>query len=291
LKNIALILIILIETINCSAQSNLDFEKWNVNYNGIDEAKSWTNTSDATKFNAPSTLFKVVENPFSGLASLKLTTAFWDDGAPYGLDTLVGSLLQQNAYTKRPLSFKFSYKCTPQLGDELLVGVQLTRTLNGELIVIGEGYFTSSKIENKWVSKVVTIDYYTTDTPEKIHIMALSSANAVITNGIHGFAKIGSTLFLDDIKLRVTKEETLTTQSYVHVYPNPAKEYINVETNFSLAQKIEIYNLSGKLLIAASIGQYSKIDISKLPSGTYIYKVFSEQSDRITATNKFNVVR
>jgi hypothetical protein len=292
LRKLTIILIGITAVINCSAQSNLDFERWNVNYKGIDEAKNWVNTSDATEFNAPTTLIKVVDKPAAGLASLKLTTAYWESGTTYGLDTLVGSLLQQTTYTKRPKSFEFTYKCSPVLGDEILVGVQLTKSIDNSIIVIGEGFFTSNKIEETWIKEIINIEYFSKETPENVNIMALSSANAVINNGEKGYAKIGSTLFLDDFKLSApAKKETVDSKYYIHVYPNPAKSFINLTTNSPEQQRIEIYNLSSKLLLKTSFTKKAKIDISTLSSGTYIYKVYSLLSGEITATNKFSVIR
>tara|TARA_B100000809_G_scaffold170351_1_gene167685 strand:- start:5663 stop:6541 length:879 start_codon:yes stop_codon:yes gene_type:complete len=292
LRKIAIILIGITAVINCSAQSNLDFEKWNVNYKGIDEAKNWVNTSDATEFNAPTTLIKIVDNPAAGLASLKLTTAYWKNGTTYGLDTLIGSLLQQTKNSKRPKSFEFTYKCSPVLGDEVLVGVQLTKLIGNSIIVIGEGFFTSNKIEENWVKEIIDIEYFSNETPEKISFIALSSANAVINNGEKGYAKIGSTLFLDEFKLNASaKKETVSSKYYIHVYPNPAKSFINLTTNSPEEQQIEIYNLSSKLLLSTSFTKNSKIDISALSSGTYIYKVYSLLSGEITTSNKFNVIR
>jgi hypothetical protein len=292
LRKLTIILIGITAVINCSAQSNLDFERWNVNYKGIDEAKNWVNTSDATEFNAPTTLIKVVDKPAAGLASLKLTTAYWESGTTYGLDTLVGSLLQQTTYAKRPKSFEFTYKCSPVLGDEILVGVQLTKSIDNSIIVIGEGFFTSNKIEETWIKEIINIEYFSKETPENVNIMALSSANAVINNGKKGYAKIGSTLFLDDFKLSApAKKETVDSKYYIHVYPNPAKSFINLTTNSPEQQRIEIYNLSSKLLLKTSFTKKAKIDISALSSGTYIYKVYSLLSGEITTTNKFSVIR
>ena len=273
------------------AQTNLNFERWAINYNGIDEAKHWVNTSDASDYNAPTTLFKEVDNPASGLASIKLITAYWQPGTSSGLDTLVGSLVQQSRYTKRPKSFEFSFKSAPKNGDEVLIGVQLTKSIDDTMIVIGEGFFTTQQIQEHWTNKEVKIEYYSSYTPDHINIIALSSANAAIIDGTNGYPKIGSTLYLDNLKLNAGKKNTPTSQYYIHVFPNPAKEFINVKTNSPDHQQIEIYNLSGKLLMNSLFHQQSKIDISTLPSGTYIYKVFSAVSGDITATNKFTVIR
>ncbi len=290
MKKLIPIVSIVFITINCQAQSNLDFEQWAVNYNGIDESKYWLNTSDASEYDAPITMFKEVETPASGLASIKLTTAYWQDGADFELDTLVGSLVQQAEYNNRPSSFEFSYKAAPKLSDYILVGIQLTMTVNDSIIVVGEGFFTTNETTTNWENKKVDIEYYSSYAPENINIIALSSANAALNDGSNGYAKIGSTLYLDNIRLN-TQEQKLKSEYYIHVFPNPAKSFINVETNSPESQLVEIYDLSGKLLMSSSFNHHSKIDISVLPSGTYIYQVLSIISKEITASNKFNVIR
>ncbi len=291
MKKTALIFAFTFGVFNAFCQSNLDFEKWDINYNGVDEAKSWVNTSNATKYGAPATLLKEVDNPASGLAYMKITTAYWEEGTTYQLDTLVGSLIQQTAYSKRPISFNFSYKAKPKNGDEVLVGVQLTTTINDSLIVVGEGFFTSNQTVSDWTTQTVDIEYYSNHTPDNINIVAVSSANAVISNGTNGYAKIGSTLYLDNLKLNVEPVKSLESEYFIHVFPNPAKSHINVETNSPDHQQIQIYDLSSKLVINSSFNHQTRIDISNLPSGTYIYKVYSTISGETTATNKFNVVR
>lgn len=274
----------------CYAQLNLDFEQWAINYNNIDESKYWLNTSDASKYGAPQVLFKETKKPASGLSSIKLTTAYWEAGSPYGLDTLVGSLVQQAHFTKRPKYFDFDYKAFPKIGDEVLVGVQLTMSLNGSTMVVGEGFYSSKDITNQWTNQQIEIHYYSSFQPENINIIALSSANATILDGTNGYAKIGSTLYLDNLRLGDIETETKKNY-YLHVYPNPAKQFINIETNALEKQLIEVYNLTGKLVLNATFEQKSNLDISSLPSGTYIYQVTNLVTHEKTASNKFNIIR
>lgn len=278
------------ENNNCYAQLNLDFEQWATNYNGVDESKFWVNTSDASKYGAPQVLFKETKKPAAGLSSIKLTTAYWEAGAPYGLDTLVGSLVQQAPFTKRPKYFDFDYKSFPAIGDEILVGVQLTMDFNGELVVVGEGFFTSNATQENWTNQQIEIHYYSSFQPENINIVALSSANATILDGTNGTAKIGSTLFLDNLRLGNVETEAKKNY-YLYVYPNPAKQFINIETNAIEKQLIEVYNLTGKMVLSAFFEQKSNLDISALPSGTYIYQVTNLVTHEKTASNKFNVIR
>lgn len=288
MKQFALIFFSLISLVGFS-QTNLDFENWVTNFNGIDEAKSWVNTSDASKFDAPQVLFKEKHTGFSGQSAVKLTTAYWQQGASFGVDTLVGAILQETAFSNQPQSFEFSYQSSPQKGDAILVGVRLSMTINDSDIIVGEGIFTTSETQTFWVKQTVDIKYYSNFTPDKISIVALSSANAVLNDGSNGFAKIGSTLLLDNLRIGV-KEEEFKPSYYMYVFPNPAKAFINVETNDPEAKTIQIFNLSGKLVLSHAIitDNKTKVDISSLANGAYIYKVMGNTT--VITTNKFTVV-
>jgi len=273
------------------AQKNLDFERWDINHNATDEAKNWLNTSDASDYGAPKVVFKEVENPADGLASVKLVTAYWSEGANYGVDTLIGALLQQSSFSKRPKSFEFDYKSFPKTGDEVLVGVQLTLTENDSLIIVGEGFFSSSLTQDNWTNQIVKIHYYSSLKPKNINIVALSSANATILDGSLGYAKIGSELYLDNLRLSTEVDKPKELDYVVNVFPNPAKEYINISSTNPTEQLIKIYSLTGKLVIETTFISKVKIDISKLPTGTYIYNVLDKNTNQVSVSNKFNIVK
>lgn len=270
-------------------QTNLDFENWVTNFNGIDEAKSWLNTSDASKFDAPQVLFKEKHIGFTGQSAVRLTTAYWELGASFGVDTLVGAIVQETPFFEQPSSFEFSYQASPKEGDAFLVGIRLSMTINDSDIIVGEGFFASSEIQTSWKKQTVAIKYYSNFTPDKMSIVALSSANAVLNNGSKGTVKIGSTLLLDNLRIGEELEDDKPSY-YMYVFPNPAKAFINVETNDPEAKTIQIFNLSGKLVLSHNIVTESKtkVDIFTLANGTYIYKVIGDNS--VITTNKFSVV-
>lgn len=210
-KHITNIILFTAFSINCFAQKNLDFEHWDINHLGIDQAIAWVNVCDASKYGAPQVLFKEVENPASGLASIKLITKYWKQGKDYKLDTLVGALIQHSKYNKKPKSFEFSYQAFPKKGDQVLVGVQLSTKINGEKIIVGEGYFTSGEKQKNWKKTTVEIRYFSDLLPTEITLMILSSANATIATGEYGYPKIGSKLLVDDIQfLFPEKHQNLT---------------------------------------------------------------------------------
>ncbi len=60
----------------------------------------------------------------------------------------------------------------------------------------------------------------------------------------------------------------------IEVYPNPVKEQLNIQSNTELS-KVELYNTQGILVQQSANTQ--TIDVSNLPSGIYILKLFTEK--------------
>lgn len=183
------------------SQKNLDFERWDINYEGIDEAVEWLNVTDASQFGAPQVLFKEVDDPAYGLASIKLTTKYWKAGADYQLDTLIGALVQTCTYRQRPVAFEFSYQAYPKKGDESIVAIQLIRNENGEKYVVGEGYYTAGEKQKTWKRLTVNISYFSDLEPNEMTLVLLSSSNNALFEKSVSSPKIGSTLLVDNIRL------------------------------------------------------------------------------------------
>ncbi|MFC5045515.1 T9SS type A sorting domain-containing protein [Aquimarina hainanensis] len=62
-------------------------------------------------------------------------------------------------------------------------------------------------------------------------------------------------------------------QPEIKVSPNPSKNSIEIMVSDMTLEKIEIYNHNGLLLLTSSI---KTIDISQLPEGNYIAKIYTE---------------
>lgn len=69
--------------------------------------------------------------------------------------------------------------------------------------------------------------------------------------------------FSEDCNYMSTNEQDFTT---FHIYPNPTKNILNFSENL---KEITIYDLSGKLILK---GKGDQINVSNLPSGTYLLK-------------------
>lgn len=67
---------------------------------------------------------------------------------------------------------------------------------------------------------------------------------------------------------------------YFKVYPNPADNFVNVESSFDKAQ-IEIIDMQGKVFLVQNIGLYQSVDVSTLAPGIYTVKLTSEKGQTL----------
>jgi hypothetical protein len=59
----------------------------------------------------------------------------------------------------------------------------------------------------------------------------------------------------------------------MHIYPNPASDFIIVELSGASAAKVEILNLAGNRVLSKEIISAGKIDITTLSQGLYLLKI------------------
>ncbi len=71
-------------------------------------------------------------------------------------------------------------------------------------------------------------------------------------------------------ELNLSKEALSTL-----VYPNPAGNEITVTTAVD-GSKLLIFNIMGQMLIENELNALTKVNISELKNGTYIYKIVKD---------------
>ena len=93
------------------------------------------------------------------------------------------------------------------------------------------------------------------------------------------------TILVSPSSTLVTDNELLATGIDVSLYPNPAKDIINITSTKSLENtSLVIYNTLGKR-VKISTNLKEQIDISKLQSGLYFYTISNQQ--KVIYTGKF----
>lgn len=61
------------------------------------------------------------------------------------------------------------------------------------------------------------------------------------------------------------------------VYPNPATNFVQVALSMKYSKAtLQIMDISGKMIFEQILNTNSqRVDISKIPSGTYVYRIFN----------------
>jgi hypothetical protein len=60
------------------------------------------------------------------------------------------------------------------------------------------------------------------------------------------------------------------------VYPNPAENYIVVETGISQLSTFKMFDMIGCLVIAAEVSDKEQLSVQQLEAGMYYYKLTAE---------------
>ncbi|WP_051230611.1 leucine-rich repeat domain-containing protein [Epilithonimonas caeni] len=105
-----------------------------------------------------------------------------------------------------------------------------------------------------------SLRYICCDEIEKSYVQSLVSTNITVTS---------------DCSLLQT--ENISKTKKISVFPNPVKDILNLETSEKI-KKVEILDLSGRLMKANLKVENNKISVSDIVRGYYILKVYTEHS-------------
>lgn len=111
-----------------------------------------------------------------------------------------------------------------------------------------------------------------------------SSTEAIIK--FNYISALGGSIYIDNIDI---SDEWATSvaeaDSYIDisVYPNPAVNAVSVDYPAKPGDRVEVYHLSGALVVAQPVDQAGKqeIDVSSLESGYYLVKVITSEGEGI----------
>lgn len=81
----------------------------------------------------------------------------------------------------------------------------------------------------------------------------------------------------------------LTIDDKLYVFPNPAKDIVNVHLNGKRQiESVEVYDLTGRLIMAEQVGgKHARLDVANLSTGTYALRILG--SDGVI-TKKIQIV-
>ncbi len=177
----------------------------------------------------------------------------------------------------QPTHLKGYYKYSPKGGDTCVIGIELTRTTGSVKESIGVGYFSTKDTVTDWTPFSAWIDYTGTEAPDSMNIIAMSTAQEVMT--------IGTVLYVDDFYLDYTVGTGKKGE------PEGIRMYNDEETKrllvfFDLPETerftVRLIDMRGQEAVAPLSGEVRKdrqaIGYSALPEGIYLLEVLHDGS-------------
>ena len=156
------------------------------------------------------------------------------------------------------------YKWLPKDGDACQIGITMWK--NG--LTVGSGTFSSSDEQSDWAVAAIPISYFRSDIPDSCQITLNS-----YTFGARG----ASELFVDNLNFSRIFGASVRKpfQIAFSLKPNPAVNSVQISLPEGKSDGMaRIFDASGREVLSAAIsGLNSTLDISNLPTGTYLVKV------------------
>lgn len=136
------------------------------------------------------------------------------------------------------------------------------QTLTPEVYTASVGYFISTNNSLSWTLGESLIETYT-------------GTNNILTQGFQ------------QTTISITGIQENTDHISISVYPNPADGYVMIspDANQRGEMKLDLYDLSGKLLHSELFHGNLKLDLSSYPNDIYMVRI-SDESNKHTNTYK-----
>lgn len=227
------------------------------------------------------TVYKDSVNPYDSNYSVKLVSSSIMGGpaVPGMLTTgnLVINFQTQNGdieggvpFTDRPLRLKGYFKYSPANNDTASITCWFKKDGNE----IGGGEFLISNTVNQWTEFTVDIYFSEPVLPDTMNVLFSTSKSR---NNVPA----GSVLEIDKVSFEGSSVEIedIVSGDNFGVYPNPAKDFLNLKFHTEKNRQVYIYNSNGSLVYSENISTSSKrINTCDWQSGVYFIKLVSDKT-------------
>ena len=105
-----------------------------------------------------------------------------------------------------------------------------------------------------------------------------NNASGAITFKFHSDANSGGHGWIANIACDIHQNIDEINEDLFSIYPNPAKDFIIIESNNMRLIEVNIFDISSKLVYSSSFKSRIKIDLLDLEKGIYIVKMKSENT-------------
>lgn len=216
-----------------------------------------------------------IENP---QATVKLTnngtamvypTSF---GSGTNSDQAQGSVIAYGTtiYAKGPITSSADAWGTLSIGNQTYSSVLRLKIYMNFTLYFDPGFFAP-------IGSMQNTMYMYYDMTHKYPILTSTSLNATVP----GQAPIAFSGGQAQSFVFLATNDHNFTKTEVKFYPNPTSDIVNVTGNKNQMTEAVVYSADGKLLKSEKI-QDGKVNVSELPSGSYILKVSDKKSDSKT---------
>lgn len=230
---------------------------------------------------------------YEGSQALKLVTATdatLNGALTWGDDIITGYATQsyKGAFTNvTDITVSFAYKATPAGGDKPFIQVAVYDTLAAGASDDVALYFDNMEVTAavaSWTPVTFTMTATgNTGTPNRMVFLAVSSQKGFFDTQT---PTPGSTLWLDDVVIGPSLagiEDVATLNA--NVYPNPASDVLNVNTNVE-AVAVSVISMDGKVVATQEMnGTSAIVNVADLNAGAYFYEV--KTVDGLVSRNTF----
>ena len=319
-KTIIILLFTVLSTI-AFTQSNIpngSLENWynvvvntNLNFDqpGVGASDNWITTLNELATIAPPigpgpvTAFKTTD-AHSGTYACKLVSQNFilvpnDVFIPGMLGTAKINMITSSAILGRhcdgcrPVSLSGWYKYEPVNGDSATAVILVSKwnPSTHKRDTIGYGRFIQKEVVSTYTQFTVNVNYRSSDTPDSLTILTISSGAFNVVNFMQSHGQVGSTMYVDELMLEYPAgiQQSLMPEVLVSTYPNPASSQIKFDLSKQVAgSSVEIYNMEGKMVTLFAMELKSRIiTVASLPDGLYFYRLIS--GNQILNTGSFIV--
>ena len=263
------------------ATTNLGFETW-----ASGKPTGWTTLNLLGLTSA----VQYTTSPGTGTSSLQLSTVSCTACPTYGIPTKAGFAQQVTPYVGQPTTLSFQYKSNVAAGDTgiILVSLSAAGAATGQ-----SGYIFAGAAVTTWTTVTVPFQYSNAVNSDTISILITSSDSGLVNGtGIIGHPNLASKVYIDAIAINNPAgiQKIFTYSDYV-MFPNPASAELNFVIKNTEASKIEVYDISGRVLNSIAIqNERTQIYTNEMNSGMYFYRVL-DRSGNVLHIDKFNVVK
>jgi len=278
---------------HAQAVANGGFETWAARSN-TDAPTNWLTIDEVISALSPvrfaTGTFTKTTDAHGGTYALHLETKVTLFGIVPGgmtLGTKLGPLTDELGglpFTGRPTALQFYYKLTgtqpPIATNGAFAQVSLTRTVNGQSVVVAVGAQRFSTITSTYALAQVPLVYASSATPDSVHV-SFGSGLINISTGAPTGGTAGTVFQIDDVAFTgtaaATRDAALAAALTVAPSPSPDGRYVLRAPAALLAAPLAVVDATGRTVRREGAPAATTLNLAGLAAGMYTLQLFTDK--------------